>query len=190
MKFVIPLPPVTKKNSQDIFINRTTGKPFIAPSKAFKEYQATAGYYLKCQGVRAVDADKYPVNIKAVFYMPTRRRCDLTNLLEALDDVLTHYGIIADDDFTHVAAHDGSRVRYDKENPRTEIVINRITDRQRAKWLTFESDIYTGGGYTKCEACGENFAWGNYFEVSYDFYFCPNCGARMLTEKEGANNET
>ena len=129
MKLVIPLPPVTKKNSQAIVVNRKTGKPFVMPSKVFKEYQQTAGYYLKCQGARAVDPDRYPVNIKAVFYMPTRRRCDLTNLLEALDDVLVNYGIIADDDFTHVAAHDGSRVSYDKENPRTEIIIEPLSDK-------------------------------------------------------------
>ena len=65
----------------------------------------------------------YPVNVKCVFYMPTRRRVDLTNLLEAVDDVLVRSGVLADDHSGIVVSHDGSRVLYDKENPRTEVEI-------------------------------------------------------------------
>ncbi len=66
--------------------------------------------------------------IKCLFYLPTRRRCDLTNLLEAVDDLLVHCGIIADDHYGIVEAHDGSRCFVDKDNPRTEIAITRIID--------------------------------------------------------------
>lgn len=123
--FTIPLPPVTKKNSQRILVNRKTGAPFIAPSQKFKEYEREAGYF--------VTKHKYviPVNVKAVFYMPTRRKCDLTNLLEALDDILVNYGVVPDDDYTHIAAHDGSRVLYDKNNPRTEVFITACGDLHR-----------------------------------------------------------
>ena len=31
VRFTIPLPPITKKNSQRIFVNGKTGKPFIMP---------------------------------------------------------------------------------------------------------------------------------------------------------------
>ena len=58
--------------------------------------------------------------------MPTRRKTDLTNLLEAVDDILVHAGIIADDNYTIIASHDGSRVLYDKYRPRTEITITRM----------------------------------------------------------------
>lgn len=40
--YIIPLPPITKKNSQQILVNRRTGRPFIAPSKAYKKYEAAA----------------------------------------------------------------------------------------------------------------------------------------------------
>lgn len=70
----------------------------------------------------------YPVNIKMLFYMETRRRVDLSNLLEAADDVLVDAGVIADDNSGIVAAHDGSRVLYDKEHPRTEVTITRLED--------------------------------------------------------------
>jgi Holliday junction resolvase RusA-like endonuclease len=55
--------------------------------------------------------------------MPTRRKVDLTNLLEAIDDVMTNAGLLADDNYTIIQSHDGSRVYYDKENPRTEVYI-------------------------------------------------------------------
>jgi len=50
------------------------------------------------------------VNIKEVFYMPTRRRVDLTNLQEAIDDVLVKAEVIEDDCRDIIASHDGSKV--------------------------------------------------------------------------------
>lgn len=66
-----------------------------------------------------------PVEVTAIFYMPTRRTVDLTNLLEALDDVLVKYGIVKDDNCKIIYSHDGSRVMYDKANPRTVVRICR-----------------------------------------------------------------
>ena len=120
--FKIMFPPITKKNSQQILINKKTGRPFIMPSRNYKAYEKSAGWYLRPLGI------DYPVNIKAHFYMPTRRKVDLTNLLSALDDVLVHHGVITDDNSSIVVGHDGSRVLYDKEKPRTEIWIEPIIE--------------------------------------------------------------
>ena len=73
------------------------------------------------------------VNIRAVFYMPTRRRCDLVNLEEALLDVLVRYGVIQDDNFEIVAGMDGSRVDYDKKEPRTEVTITFLDDEEEGE---------------------------------------------------------
>ena len=51
---------------------------------------------------------------------------DLVNLQEATLDVLVKYGVILDDNSNIVASMDGSRVLYDKNNPRTEIDIEPI----------------------------------------------------------------
>lgn len=118
IKITIPLAPISKKNSQRILINNRTRKPFIMPSAAYKDYEREAALYLP-RGV-FINA---PVNVKCLFYMPTRRKCDLTNLLEAIDDILVKAGVLVDDNFTVVESHDGSRVLYDKERPRTEIYI-------------------------------------------------------------------
>lgn len=124
-KYTIPLPPVTKKNSQRILVNRKTGMPFIAPSSAYKRYEKQAIYFLTPKPKTPL-AGRY--RVAAVFYMPTRRRVDLTNLLESAHDTLVAAKILADDNNTIIASVDGSRVLYDKENPRTEIIIQELNE--------------------------------------------------------------
>lgn len=125
MKIIIPLPPITKKNSQRILINGRTGKPFVAPSLKYKQYEENAGFFIK-RAIGNGEHIEFPANVKCLFYMPTKRRVDLVNLLESVDDVLTYYGIMPDDSSQYIGAHDGSRVYYDKENPRTEIFISEL----------------------------------------------------------------
>ena len=120
LKFVIPVAPRTKKNSQRIVT--IGGHPRVIPSRAYKDYEEAAGYYLP----HLKEPISAPVNVSAVFYMPTHRRVDLVNLEEALLDVLVRYGVLEDDNSKIVAMMDGSRVDYDKEYPRTECFITRI----------------------------------------------------------------
>lgn len=119
IKFTVPLTPVSKKNNQQIVINKATGRPFIMPSKKYKEYEKNALWFIP-RKQKPIDE---PVNVKCLFYMPTHRRCDLTNMLEAIDDVMVAGGLLADDNYKIIESHDGSRVLYDKENPRTEVYI-------------------------------------------------------------------
>lgn len=124
IKIVIPIEPRTKKNSQQIIMIK--GRPIIVPSKQYKAFEKACKEFIP-------KIDKpigYIVNVQCKYYMPTRRKCDLTNLLEATDDVLVHYGVLEDDDYSVIYSHDGSRVYYDKENPRTEILIVPIEDSQ------------------------------------------------------------
>lgn len=66
------------------------------------------------------------MNVRAVFYVPDRRRRDLVNLLEALDDCLVRAGVLPDDCWAIICSHDGSHVEVDKVNPRTEIEISEV----------------------------------------------------------------
>ena len=66
------------------------------------------------------------MNVRYLFYMKTHRRVDLVNLMEAMDDILVGKGILKDDNASVIAGHDGSRVLYDKENPRVEIEITEF----------------------------------------------------------------
>ena len=125
VKLIIDLPPVTKKNSNQIARTKD-GRLFVTPSKRYKDYERDCGYFLKPLGIDT------PVNVQALYYMPTHRKVDITNLHNALHDVLVKYGVVADDNSTIIAGTDGSRVLYDKENPRTEVIISEIAD---AVWM-------------------------------------------------------
>lgn len=121
LSFIVPLAPISKKNSQQIYRPNGMNRPIIVPSKKYKEYEEAAAEYIP--KLRQPHPINEPVNIKCLFYMPTRRKVDLTNLLEAIDDVMVKVGLLADDNFTIIQSHDGSRVLYDKDNPRTEVYI-------------------------------------------------------------------
>lgn len=120
IKFTIPLAPITKKNHGQIIYRE--GKPRVIPSKQYLQYEKDAKWFMP-----HAETISEPVNVKAIFYMPTKRRVDLVNLLQALLDVLVKHGVLADDNCKVVCSMDGSRVEYDKDNPRTEVEIWTIT---------------------------------------------------------------
>lgn len=118
--FSIDVAPVTKKNSMRLITIK--GKPRLLPSKQYKNYETAATPF--CPYL-LID---FPVNIEAHYYMPTRRKPDITNLESALMDTLVHAETLEDDNCTIVVSTDGSRVHYDKNHPRTEIIISDATD--------------------------------------------------------------
>lgn len=115
--------PRSKKNSSRVVM---CGRyPKILPSKAFEEYEKACKPYVPALGIN------YPVNIEAVFYMDIDylnkvKKIDLVNLEEALLDVLVKYGCIEDDNVRIVRTMNGSRLDYDKSNPRVEVTITEI----------------------------------------------------------------
>lgn len=117
ISFTIPLVPVTKKNSGQIV--RAGNFYKVVPSKQYQQYEKDCRWFMPS----LEDPIDAPVNVQAVYYMPTRRRVDLCNLHAALHDILTHYGVLVDDNSRIIVSTDGSRVRYDKEHPRTEVTI-------------------------------------------------------------------
>ena len=120
--------PVTKKNSQQIFKTKT-GRPFIAPSKAYKKYEKDALAQLDARyGKFDTPLINEPVVVRCHYFMETHRAVDLPNLLEATDDILVKAGVLADDNCKIVASHDGSRVSYDKDNPRVEVRIESFCE--------------------------------------------------------------
>lgn len=113
--------PRTKKNSARI-LRSGSGRPFVAPSAAFEAYQESCLWQVRAPH-SPVSAR---VNVRCVYYMKTARRVDLANLIEATTDILVKAGVLADDNSQIVAAHDGSRVDYDKNHPRVEIEITEM----------------------------------------------------------------
>lgn len=124
IRFTIPLPPVTKKNHQQLVWPKGRNKPIVMPSPQYKQYEKTALYFIPKLGVPLDE----PVCVMCKFFMQTRRKCDLTNLLQAIDDILVKAGLLVDDNYTIIQSHDGSRVFYDKDAPRTEVIIYPIKE--------------------------------------------------------------
>ncbi len=124
MKLTLYGDPRTKKNSARILQGRG-GRRFVAPSAAFEDYQTSCLWQIRAPP-EPVSAR---VNVRCVYYMATRRKVDLANLIEATCDILVKAGVLADDNSSIVAAHDGSRVDYDKQNPRVEIWIEEMEDK-------------------------------------------------------------
>lgn len=130
IEFTIPVHPVSKKNSQQIITLKTKygkSRNIIIPSKKYKEFEAECMPFLFQVKTQAGVVD-FPVNMAVSFYVSKKLKYDLTNLLEAIDDAAVKSGFIADDNRDIIAAHDGSRVFYDKLNPRIEVTITQMDD--------------------------------------------------------------
>lgn len=133
MQFTIPLNPVTKKNSSRIINFGRIICPFckrkehskVIPSKQYVDYcEKCEPYLIKYKNLHI----NYAVNVKLLYYMKTKRKVDLPNLQNGTLDMLVDYGVLADDNRNIVYSTDGSRVLWDKENPRTEVTIEPISE--------------------------------------------------------------
>lgn len=118
--------PVSKKNSLQMAVNKTTGQKFPVQSAAYKKYEKLAKHCLKPMG-EPID---YPINLKVTYWLKKNKdgsipktKVDLTNLLNATCDVLVKYNILADDNCQIVASLDGTRVIYTSDEEYTEIEI-------------------------------------------------------------------
>lgn len=57
--------------------------------------------------------------------MPDKRKRDIVNLLNAIQDILVKYKVIADDNYNIVQSIDGSRIIYEKGKEETIIEITK-----------------------------------------------------------------
>ena len=122
IKFTLPIRPATKKNSGQIIT--VGGFPRLIPSKQYLQFEKDCQPYFK-QVLNQIGQIDSPINLQAVFYVETKRRIDLPNLLNAIDDAMVKSELILDDNRDIIASHDGSRVYHDKFNPRIEIEITK-----------------------------------------------------------------
>ena len=130
IKYTIVGDPRTKKNHMMIAgagskcpVCKKPKKQWIKQGSSHDDYAELAKWQLRPRPPRPIEC---PVNVKCVFYMKTRRRVDALNLLATVCDLLVDCEILKDDNSKIVVAHDGSRVLYDPENPRTEITITKM----------------------------------------------------------------
>jgi len=112
----------SKKNSKRIIYNRSTGKPMIISSKKYDKWEKDA--------IKQMENDKVPklklgekMNAKIIIFRKNRLggSGDLNNFLQGPLDLLVKAGVLKDDNRNIIYSTDGSRMFYDKDNPRVEI---------------------------------------------------------------------
>lgn len=107
----------SKKNSQRILVNKRTGKLFIGQSEIYINFERERGKFL----TKYRNNITYPVNLKCTFYVPNKRKRDLTNLENAIADILVKYKDLEDDNYSIIQSWDGSRIIYEKGREETII---------------------------------------------------------------------
>lgn len=122
IKIEIPLLCRSKKNSQEVGTNKYTGKRYLTQSKYYKAFERDCGYYLMKYRLGINTS----INLKCTFIVPDRKKRDLTNLENAIADILVKYGVIEDDNYNIVSGWDGSRIIYQKGVEKTIIEIGGI----------------------------------------------------------------
>lgn len=118
MKLILYGDPRTKKNSSRIIM--CGSYPKLLPSKQYKAYEKDCLKQITGKYKKSIDK---PCNMKCIYFMKTKRKVDLVNLLSATCDILVNAKVIADDNSKIIVSHDGSRVKLDRKLPRVEIDI-------------------------------------------------------------------
>jgi len=120
----IPLLCRSKKNSQRIVYNKYLKRALIVQSETYLKFEQDCGIFLKkYQG----DTIIYPINLKCLIFVSDKRKRDLTNLENAIADILVKYKIIEDDNYNIIAGWDGSRIIYrPKEEPEIILEITKM----------------------------------------------------------------
>lgn len=122
IKIEIPILCRSKKNSQQIVWNKNTHKPIIIQSKLYKEFEEKCGYFLKKYAMNI----NTPVNVKCTFIFGDRKKRDITNLENAIADILVKYNVLEDDNYNIIASWDGTKCYYEKGVNKTIIEISEL----------------------------------------------------------------
>ena len=121
LQITIPINPRPKKNNQQIAFNKKTGKPMVIQNKNYAEFERESKKYMP----KLETPIDYSINLSCKFYVCDARRRDIANYIEAVQDILTKYQVLVDDNYNIVASLDGCSMEIDRENPHIEIYITK-----------------------------------------------------------------
>lgn len=117
--------PMVKKNTQRAaFRKRKDGRqyPTIYYTKAFNKWQRGAIADIMDQPRPRIPIDQ-PIILLCTFFIQQHNVVDISALYEGIQDVLVKCEVLADDIYTIVLGHDGSRVYVDPARPRMTVSI-------------------------------------------------------------------
>lgn len=110
--------PTTKKNSIRVAKNHN-GQPRIIQSDTYYRYRKA----FLSQVPRLVIPIDYPVKVEIIYYRKTKKIVDLLNLMACTHDLLVEAKVLKDDNYKIIQSVDGSRIEFDRDNPRIKINI-------------------------------------------------------------------
>lgn len=91
----------------------------IIQSKQYLEYEKMCKPLMAQYSGLKIDK---PINLKCIFYVKDRRLRDISNLINAIQDVLVKYGVLEDDNYNIVKSLDGTRIIYRPEQEAETII--------------------------------------------------------------------
>jgi Holliday junction resolvase RusA-like endonuclease len=122
-------PPAQKKNSPQIgYVGKRCplckrGQPRVFPSKEYRIWSRAAIQELRAQwrGMPPLGDKKVGLIVTATFYLAKGQHFDLSNLIEAVGDVLEEAGVVTSD--YYIDSWGTSHRDRDPDNPRVEIEV-------------------------------------------------------------------
>lgn len=127
INFTINVKPRTKKNHMQL-VTLKTGRQMLIPSKAYKQFEKEALKNLMISELPKYIPISEPINLKCIFYKDKDYKSDLAGYIQAIQDVLVKAKIISDDNHKIIVSTDGSKVQLDRNNPRIEIEIRKVSE--------------------------------------------------------------
>jgi len=113
----------SKKNSRNLFVCKGKNPRIMnIPSNKYAEWHAEAKLQVEKQFYALDNIEE----IQTEWYMPDNRRCDLTNKVESVLDLLVDCGMIPDDCWQVVPRIYLIARGVDKKNPRVNIWIKTL----------------------------------------------------------------
>lgn len=113
----------SKKNSKQLFKNKSTGKMFISTSDLFKKWALFAACHIN--RAKSKDTIDYPCNLSVkAYYSNKKNQQDLDNVITSVCDVLENCQVIKNDNLFY--SYDGSIKVYDSEQEFITIEITRL----------------------------------------------------------------
>lgn len=115
----------SSKNSRQILINRSTGRPFVSKSKVAMVNEKTLLSKLiplRDEFLNMLKGMEKPYHISFKIYRQTKRRFDYINIVQNLCDCMVKAGLIEDDCADEIIPF-FEPYEVDKNNPRVEIKV-------------------------------------------------------------------
>ena len=121
LEFTVNLIPRTKKNNMQIVKNRS--QSYVIQGKAYRQFEKDCLNVIPHQYRLHIQE---PCIVYTKYYMPDKRRVDISNLLAASHDILVKAGVLEDDNYKIIPKIIAEYGGVDRENPRTEYRIEVI----------------------------------------------------------------